>query len=712
MKIFLSVMGMACLSIISFPPSAISQEIQYINSLYWTAIHDVEVRGDYAYCSFDPGLVILDVSNVEEPTFVSRLYIPGDNFNIEAAGGFAFIFGDHDYLRIIDVSDPGNPHIAGEIEIDAEVGNIWVDGDYIYAAAGVMGMLIIDFSDPNAPRVVSRFDTSGDTEAVVVVDTLAFISERYIYPESRPFQIVNISDRSNPSLISYIAEDLGWNSDLVISGDYAYLANTYRGLIIVDISNLFQPSIVSRMEDITYPRKLDKQADYLFADSMNRVLQVIDVSTPELPEIAASFAIEGSTRDFDISGTYLYAAGDDLPILDISDIHNIRHVSGYDIPGGTMVVLEVGDYLYSGEPGFGLHIHDLIDPANPNQVNQYQLPSYWYTCYLKGDLLYVLGDNNLRIVDVSDPSSPGEEFIFTLDDVYSDVCVNEPYIYLTSFGSGVFVYERAGPDSLEFVRSFRCYDYSFDVEIEDDIGYFAQCFALNIFDLTIAGDSLLLSSIMPPGGAGKLFYHDGFIYTHCDEGSVSDVSFSVVDVRDPSNPSLASLMLLPNFVSDVRFDNDVAYIAVYPNELHAYDVTDPCNPVFLYDYKTSGYIRSMFLRDDYMYLAANTSLIILHVGPTGIEEVAEIPDRFMLHSNYPNPFNASTTIVFDIPRPGMTRLEVYNVLGQKVETIIEDWMAAGHHDVQWDASSFASGIYFYKLTAGDGTFSRRMTLLK
>lgn len=89
-----------------------------------------------------------------------------------------------------------------------------------------------------------------------------------------------------------------------------------------------------------------------------------------------------------------------------------------------------------------------------------------------------------------------------------------------------------------------------------------------------------------------------------------------------------------------------------------------------------------------------------------------LPDKFMLAQNYPNPFNALTTIPYDLPENCHIELTIYNLLGQKVATVLEGKQTAGHKTVRWDASSFASGIYFYKLKAGDFVYARKMILLK
>ena len=98
---------------------------------------------------------------------------------------------------------------------------------------------------------------------------------------------------------------------------------------------------------------------------------------------------------------------------------------------------------------------------------------------------------------------------------------------------------------------------------------------------------------------------------------------------------------------------------------------------------------------------------------SGIEgENGLLPSIFVLKQNYPNPFNARTVIDFAIPTASDVDLSVYNMLGQKVVTLVSGRLEAGCHRVNWNASGIASGLYFYKLTAGDKTEVREMTLVK
>jgi|GEM_PF-2036609 len=90
----------------------------------------------------------------------------------------------------------------------------------------------------------------------------------------------------------------------------------------------------------------------------------------------------------------------------------------------------------------------------------------------------------------------------------------------------------------------------------------------------------------------------------------------------------------------------------------------------------------------------------------------EIPVTYQLSQNYPNPFNPVTQLRYGLPRATTVRLEIFNVLGQKIATLVDGPVEAGYHVAVWDAGDVASGIYFYRLVAGDFTETKKMLLLK
>ncbi len=125
-------------------------------------------------------------------------------------------------------------------------------------------------------------------------------------------------------------------------------------------------------------------------------------------------------------------------------------------------------------------------------------------------------------------------------------------------------------------------------------------------------------------------------------------------------------------------------------------------------------IQSIKISNNYFIIATNISvwrrplLEILNVQNIS----TEIPDNFSLNQNYPNPFNPSTKIRYDLPRAGVMRLAVYDVMGREVELLVNERQAAGSYEAVWDGTRFASGVYFYRLTAEGFNETRKMILIR
>ena len=99
------------------------------------------------------------------------------------------------------------------------------------------------------------------------------------------------------------------------------------------------------------------------------------------------------------------------------------------------------------------------------------------------------------------------------------------------------------------------------------------------------------------------------------------------------------------------------------------------------------------------------------------EHIAGIPKTYQLFQNYPNPFNPQTVIKYDLPNPGHVNVTVYNILGQKVKTLMDEHQEAGHKSVNWNGKDgkgkdVASGIYFYKIKTVGFEKTKKMVLLK
>ena len=129
-----------------------------------------------------------------------------------------------------------------------------------------------------------------------------------------------------------------------------------------------------------------------------------------------------------------------------------------------------------------------------------------------------------------------------------------------------------------------------------------------------------------------------------------------------------------------------------------------------------GRVLSLFVNDSSVF--AGTELSGIWSAPlsavTGVKQpiASALPRSFQLEQNYPNPFNPSTTISYQLSEVSIVKLNVYDILGRQVATLVNGRQNAGNYNVTFNASNLSTGVYFYKLQAGTYSDTKKLMLIK
>ncbi len=215
-----------------------------------------------------------------------------------------------------------------------------------------------------------------------------------------------------------------------------------------------------------------------------------------------------------------------------------------------------------------------------------------------------------------------------------------------------------------------------------------------------------------------------------DPGLLWDTDTIIVTIKPRNDPPVIS-----NLPDSVAFHSDsIATLNIWdyvedietPDSLLSYQFT-ASNDSLVWNYHNAtgelilsahiGFTGAVILRivvTDDSSATAEDSLVVSVLSSTGIDDpfAGLIPDNYVLMQNYPNPFNPVTHIRFGLPTPSRVKIEVFNILGQHVATLVDNRMSAGYHTVAFDGSRLASGIYYYRLQADKFRQVRRMLLMK
>jgi hypothetical protein len=166
-----------------------------------------------------------------------------------------------------------------------------------------------------------------------------------------------------------------------------------------------------------------------------------------------------------------------------------------------------------------------------------------------------------------------------------------------------------------------------------------------------------------------------FVYITNDELSIRNIQ---VGLRGSSNADFNNRQTTTNWSQTSGGTSNTAYCLFSPG------ITPPAGLTFIFTPPPVGIIR------------------------TG----NEIPENFELHQNYPNPFNPSTSIQFDVPVKTFIRLTVYDALGHEAAVLVNEELLPGTYESDFDGTNLASGVYYYKFTAGEINYTKKMVLIK
>ncbi|MCP4581079.1 MAG: T9SS type A sorting domain-containing protein [candidate division Zixibacteria bacterium] len=361
-----------------------------------------------------------------------------------------------------------------------------------------------------------------------------------------------------------------------------------------------------------------------------------------------------------------------LMIFDVSDIYTPVLVSTSDTTennyGQDIVVVE--DYAYVADNYSGIQIFNVSSPTEPRPITIVPMSIGLHTIFIDGDLLYTAkcGAGGLYIIDIVDPENP---IILSHPDDYEygdieSIYVEFPYAhFVTLFGSFTVV-NIADPYNPLIVGSLFGWPTRF-------------------FDVIVDGD---------------------YAYTSHDYSVLE-----IFDISDPTEPTSIT-EFSNNWLSSRLFKHNQYLFVAGSNHLTVFDVSDPSNPVVAAQSEGINHVDVEVI-DGIVYTCGTQYFAIYSFTTTGINENDQpMPSRIELLSNYPNPFNANTTITFRLNEKGFANLSMYDLRGDKIRTLLDEFIQAGNHDIYFNAAGLASGVYYYKLQAGDYTESKSMVLLK
>lgn len=378
----------------------------------------------------------------------------------------------------------------------------------------------------------------------------------------------------------------------------------------------------------------------------------------------------------------------------------------------------------------------IINFSNPDQGN------LWREMKVYSHYLYVVSEADTSGIEIYDlehlPDSVrylGKFFVANHRRTHS-VQQAGPYLFLngsnSSFGSGVAIIDLTNPEQ-PVKRGAWNVEYVHDCRAVDDTLYTANINTgkLAIFDITNKDTLRFITSFLtnpnPFTHNCALTRDRRFIFT-TDETSSPPGKLKIWNRENLSNITFVASWqptgITSAIVHNVEIYGDTAVIAHYQAGIRVLNISNPAAPVEVgwYDTYPNGNNNQFagcwgvykFPSGKIIGSDMNTGLYVVKMGvPFGIQTISsEIPESFSLEQNYPNPFNPNTKIKFTIAQRRQVELKIFDITGREAAALVSQQLNPGTYEYDWNASKLPSGVYFYRLTSGEFSSSKKMILIK
>jgi len=743
----------AVVAVITCSTSALAFEGQNIDLLSlalerWDDAMDVELSGDYAYVAAGrSGVKVVDISDLEHPRqvgtfadtfdFVYKIELYGELLFFSHFDGSSWYREDstRNFISWFTLENALQPQWGGTVELHRGRSlSFTVRGQQIFTAVDYYSneqmhgcVEVIDLANMEEPTVSEIWSADQYIQGMALVD------ESLCVALDQQLTILDVTDLRNVEVLSETSDVTG---ALVSDEEIVYLISSSE-VICLDVSDPNSPQVIGRIDNwcCTF-------IDVVLADNMLWILSV----DPE------GFTGGSNGRD---NGNHPY-----LSQYDVSDPTAPTFIGVTDFNSRWFVINGIS---IRGELCFlsyrqSLVIADVSSIEEPQIIGSLSTDGISSRVAVSDDVLYVVDDHKLRAVDVSNLRQPTP--IATFHVGVTNLAIREDLAY--TIGDSFRIFDISDPT--EFIelsainpsRHELHADELLEIKVSGDRAYLSTSSALIVIDISNPERprSLIELSLDPYWTYyGSFELYGDFAYVINGDNSLTVVDFTDLqnpriypvnlhqrvvdisisgsrayfigggylteyDISDPTHPdSIGRYECIDGGM--VKIQGDFAYVApIYDNnaQLTVINISDPNNwrEVGSAIIESFGRIEDIEIDNNLIYIAYRENVAILNNNLLGVgEDRAETaPMKFELLEAFPNPFNSTTTVSFDLPQASSLSLRIYDLSGRPVTTLVDGFLKTGQYKALWDAYGVASGSYLARMEAANYRGTIPITLVK
>jgi hypothetical protein len=541
---------------ISTPASPVL--VSSIDSLAYC--ESVVISGQYAYVAAGSRSHILDISNPATPLYVGQITGYSGNYHqfINVRSGYAYVCDYNAGLEVVNITNPANPVNVMEVPSGYRTADIIFDGNYGYVAVGDSGVNIYNLVNPASPVLVSHIKTIGRAAwlsygAISIGGTPTghiYVSDRYPVAGLSAINVSNPAVPITAAFISAVSAPTGTSFTPFYANVKVYVPYGIAGLRILDVSSPSSPTLLSTIALGGDSREVIVKGNYAYVAALDSCVHVIDVSNASSP-IYVKKIPTSRARGIALNGNYAYVATRDsgLVILNLTDpsapvwsanvrgldIENVAvagniiglsfysSITFYDITNpespvakGSTPTFTTGDEGFSIAGNFAyipdgdsLKIFNITDLMNPVLVSKIYTGGYGYITSIASNYCYVASEaTGIRAIDITNPALPLEAGYYDGIPQSRGLVADGIYVYVAEKTDGVSIYSNdlisgvAGENTMlpESIRLLQNYPNPFNpttnIKVELKVRTFVT---LEVFNLIGERVAVLLNKQLPAG---------------------------------------------------------------------------------------------------------------------------------------------------------------------------------------------------------------------